>query len=188
VPSPRISQDKLFAFFRSIADRDIGLNEGEATIGLVLEPGEHFEPGQTVEVVQLLLRAPDAAPGSVLELCTATDIGESEIDTAVSVSRDEMTISELVEPYCTQIGVDEAPEPLQILCPEELTVPAQSGGTPVSWATSTVGGCGDVVIECSHASGSLFAVGETTVTCEAKDENGTTDTCSFVVTVAGFGG
>ena len=41
-------------------------------------------------------------------------------------------------------------------------------------------------VNCSHSSQYDFSFGETTVTCQATDESGNVDTCSFVVTVTGM--
>jgi uncharacterized protein YjbI with pentapeptide repeats len=57
-------------------------------------------------------------------------------------------------------------------------------GTPVSWtnvATDLVDG--DIALSCAPASGSLFAIGQTTVNCSATDAASNSDATSFVVTV-----
>ena len=48
-------------------------------------------------------------------------------------------------------------------------------------ATDDVG----ATVSCSPSSGSIFAIGSTSVTCTASDPSGNTATCSFNVTVAG---
>ncbi len=56
--------------------------------------------------------------------------------------------------------------------------------TPVSWATPTaIDNCGNVTLTSSHASGSNFDQGQTTVTYSAVDACGNIATSSFVVTV-----
>jgi lysophospholipase L1-like esterase len=55
---------------------------------------------------------------------------------------------------------------------------------PVTYgAATTVNGSAPVVTVCTPASGSVFSVGVSTVTCTATDALQRTDTCSFPVTV-----
>jgi D-alanyl-D-alanine carboxypeptidase len=78
------------------------------------------------------------------------------------------------------------PEPLQIVCPGDLVAPACGPG-PVVVVYPPVYAVGDcatnVTITCVPPSGSLFPLGETTVTCTALDPCGGTSQCSFKVTV-----
>jgi hypothetical protein len=60
-------------------------------------------------------------------------------------------------------------------------------GAVVSFATFAYDNVAVVNISCSHASGSFFRVGSTTVECTAKDAAGNSASQSFVVTVVGPG-
>jgi uncharacterized repeat protein (TIGR01451 family) len=75
-----------------------------------------------------------------------------------------------------------------ISCPADIVVslPLNSTATsrtvtfPAPTATDT---CGGASVATSHASGSVFNVGATTVTATATDDHGNTSTCTFKVTV-----
>jgi hypothetical protein len=72
-----------------------------------------------------------------------------------------------------------------LLVPDDLTVDAAGpGGAPVTFvasASDTVDGA--VAVVCSPASGSTFALGETTVSCSASDAHANSATSAFLVTV-----
>ncbi|PGC29446.1 hypothetical protein COM11_13805 [Bacillus pseudomycoides] len=77
-------------------------------------------------------------------------------------------------------------EPLKIQCPNNITQANDTGecGAVVNFPNPTASSsCPGVNVSCSPASGSLFPVGDTTVTCTATDTCGGTATCSFTVTV-----
>jgi len=71
--------------------------------------------------------------------------------------------------------------------PAGVAVDATSpGGAVVGYTVSGIDGVDPApVVACSPASGAVFAVGNTTVTCTAKDAAGNTTTGSFVVHVRG---
>jgi hypothetical protein len=69
--------------------------------------------------------------------------------------------------------------------PGDVSVEAYSDdGARVSFKAAASDTAGSASVDCSPASGSLFAVGSTTVDCEAKDEAGNTASGSFTVAVA----
>lgn len=76
-------------------------------------------------------------------------------------------------------------EPPVVTCPADITAPNDPGecGAVVSFAASATDNCSDVALAYSHASGSFFPVGTTTVEVIATDSSGNADTCSFDVTV-----
>jgi hypothetical protein len=73
----------------------------------------------------------------------------------------------------------------QLACPDGMTVPAESEeGTRVEFQVSaTDASGGEVEIECTPASGSLFPPGTTEVVCMARDACGNMSLCRFEVTV-----
>ena len=77
------------------------------------------------------------------------------------------------------------PDPPRITCPAPQTVPSTTGSalSVVYGAPTAVNGAPPVETSCTPASGSQFAVGQTSVSCTATDTLQRTDTCSFVVTV-----
>ena len=72
-----------------------------------------------------------------------------------------------------------------ITCPANITVntPVGSCTAVVNFAATATDNCPGTTIAYSPASGSVFALGTTTVTATATDAAGNTSTCSFTVTV-----
>jgi hypothetical protein len=78
--------------------------------------------------------------------------------------------------------------PLQIACPCEDTIEVNCSkgacGAVVTFGTPTVtGGKQPVYVNCTPASGSVFPVGKTKVSCTAMDATGAKATCYFYVVV-----
>src|SRR5262245_47794 len=75
--------------------------------------------------------------------------------------------------------------PPRITCPVTVSEQSPSGqSTPVTYGSATaVDGTAPVTIACAPASGSLFPVGSTTVTCTATDAQQRTDRCTFPIVV-----
>lgn len=78
-----------------------------------------------------------------------------------------------------------APAPLVVAVPSNLTaISADGKPVAVSFALPSVsGGTAPVTVSCAPASGSLFSVGATVVTCTATDADGQTASATFTVTV-----
>jgi lysophospholipase L1-like esterase len=74
---------------------------------------------------------------------------------------------------------------LSILCPQPISADSADGNSVnVSFdAPTTTNGRAPVSTSCTATSGSPFAVGSTTVSCEAKDAGGQSASCNFTVTV-----
>ncbi len=74
-----------------------------------------------------------------------------------------------------------------ISCPANITVSASSsGGAAVTYpAPSASDNCGTPAVSCSVASGSVFPIGDTTVTCRATDAATNFAECTFKVHVSG---
>jgi hypothetical protein len=76
--------------------------------------------------------------------------------------------------------------PPSITVPANITVDATSpGGAVVTYTVSFSDNVGVISQGCTPASGSVFAIGATTVTCTAADAAGNSATASFTVTVKG---
>ena len=74
--------------------------------------------------------------------------------------------------------------PPTIVCPTDMMTNATSAaGAVVSFEPTGSDNCSLASVNCIPASGSIFAIGTTTVTCEAIDDYDNTNTCSFTVTV-----
>lgn len=73
-----------------------------------------------------------------------------------------------------------------ITCPADITVntsPAGSSGASVTFAANATDNVGVTSLTYSKASGSVFPIGNTTVTATATDAAGNSSQCSFTVTV-----
>jgi hypothetical protein len=75
--------------------------------------------------------------------------------------------------------------PPRITCPADMTALQNSAsGAVVNFAPPTASdNCPGVTTACTPASGSVFPLGKTTVTCTATDASGNVASCSFQVTV-----
>ena len=76
--------------------------------------------------------------------------------------------------------------PPAITCPANVTTNTDPGtcSAPVTWPMATAtDNCGVASVVCNPASGSVFSLGMTTVTCTATDTGGNTTDCTFTVTV-----
>jgi hypothetical protein len=78
-----------------------------------------------------------------------------------------------------------APPPLTLDTPNPVTVPATTAsGAVVSYPTPAAhGGFGGYFTQCVPASGSTFAIGQTSVNCSTRDSQDQTATSHFTVTV-----
>ena len=91
-------------------------------------------------------------------------------------------------PTCTfKVTVNDT-QPPTITCPANIAVAAASSCPPatsrtVNFTVTATDNCPGVTVVCSPASGSIFPIGTTSVTCTATDASGNTATCSFTVTV-----
>jgi hypothetical protein len=78
--------------------------------------------------------------------------------------------------------VDDTPP--QIICPADIvTNAATPAGVTVSFAPVASDNCSIASVTSAPASGSVFPIGTTTVTCRAIDGAGLTNTCTFTVRV-----
>lgn len=104
--------------------------------------------------------------------------------TAAELSANPLTDCMSDEEIAQLANFDLTPPELDL--PDEVRVTASSdqGASVTYTATATDPGHGDVPVSCSPASGSLFPVGTTTVTCTAVDPAGNTISGSFPVIVA----
>ena len=82
-------------------------------------------------------------------------------------------------------GPSPLPPPPTLTCPADVEAPASQGQPPlVTYETpSAQNGAAPVSVTCAPASGTPFPLGDTVVTCTARDARSRTGTCSFTVTV-----
>ena len=83
---------------------------------------------------------------------------------------------------------ERANTPPVLSVPDDVTVNATSpDGATVAFSATATDDSTVTAVSCSPESGSTFAVGTTSVTCTATDDDGATTTASFPVTVRGAG-
>ena len=89
--------------------------------------------------------------------------------------------------YCTSTVTVVDTAPPVINCPSNLTVMAtSSAGAVVNYAPPVASDCcSTVTVSCTPVPGSMFAIGSTTVTCNATDGAGNKSFCGFIVYVEG---
>jgi len=111
---------------------------------------------------------------------TGTCTGEATIGRTFVVHT-ELTATTLMD-SCVQIITIENTAPEIVSCPADITV--NGDNTPVSWTAPVVTDvCGTAITTSTHAPGSTFECGLTTVTYTVTDLCGNVLTCSFDVTV-----
>ena len=88
------------------------------------------------------------------------------------------------------LGLGDGPGPA-ITCPASVTAPVTAAvgcelAATVIYPSPTAGP--GAIVTCAPASGSVFPLGTTAVTCTASDADGNVSTCGFTVTVTGPAG
>jgi lysophospholipase L1-like esterase len=88
----------------------------------------------------------------------------------------------------TPTGPTQQPQPpppeLQAICPAPLALNNVAGPTQVEYVPpQVVGGVAPVSVVCSPASGTMFPVGATSVSCAVSDAAARSTSCSFAVTL-----
>ena len=138
------------------------------------------------QVTRISYRLNDGEESTICENCGenpnfsfAVDLPAGD-NTLEVIARDAGGASSSVR---TKLTADSTPPVIQ--CPADLTVTAaDAAGAKVDYTvTATDDRPGDVRLECVPASGSVFQVGTTVVTCTATDLCGNTKTCTFQVIV-----
>jgi hypothetical protein len=111
--------------------------------------------------------------GETTVSCTATDSQGNTASESFKVTVTAQKVSDTTAP--------------ELHVPSNMTVSAENtSGAKASYtvtATDPDNSTGEIVVECTPASGSTFPLGETTVECSAKDPAGNTSHASFKITV-----
>jgi hypothetical protein len=141
-------------------------------------------PGQCKAVVNFAPKVdgmcPDVTATSVPPSGTAFDVGTTNVtSTAASPSFPQS------HPLCTfSVTVKDVEAPL-IACPAPMTVDATGPlGAAATFAPTAGDNC-SATVSSVPASGSVFAIGTTTVNSTAQDPSGNQASCSFTVHVKG---
>ncbi|MEM7261701.1 MAG: HYR domain-containing protein [Planctomycetota bacterium] len=167
------------------------VDPGQAVVALVLQAGKVLDStAGPVGAVELEFRVLNDAVGSEFEICPTEGIGEPPVELIVAVPQDDGTTSSIrPRVACGRVTIAKDFTPPEILCPDNMTVRAQTpNGAEVTYEVTASDECGEVTVTCDPPSGSLFPLGTTDVICTAVDEDGNDSECSFTVTVerAGF--
>nr|WP_255698147.1 HYR domain-containing protein [Tessaracoccus sp. ZS01] len=115
------------------------------------------------------------AIGSLLSLGT-TEVTCAATDSAGQTTQDSGTVT-----------IVDTTGPVITGTPGSTTVEATSAaGAPYTWAEATASDVvwGSLAVDCSPASGSIFALGATSVTCTATDGSNNSQTTPFQINVA----
>jgi|GEM_PF-1224557 len=136
-----------------------------------LDPGlaEIFNPGNGVPVIPLLCGSP------ALDAGNPTDTSLDQRGVAIFNSQRDIGAYELDSPAPT------------LNCPSDISLSAAScDGTPVLYAAPSLPECvaTSLTLTSGYASGAVFPVGSTTVSFQMTQEYGSTQTCSFEVSVS----
>ena len=119
--------------------------------------------------------------------CSATDahgnIANGSFDVDVQTASPPPPPSPAPPPPPPPPSIDQTPPVITV--PGSISVNADGPpGAVVSYSASAIDdNDGSVPVSCSPASGTTFAVGTTTVTCDARDSSGNQATTTFVVAV-----
>ena len=140
-------------------------------------------PGQCGAVVTYSVSATDNCPGGVTTTLnppsgSTLPVGTTQV-TATATDAAGKTASCIFP-----VTVNDTEKPA-ITCPGNITVQAPVGANsaPVTFNVAGTDNCSGVSVQSSHASGSQFPVGTTTITSTATDAKGNAVSCSFNVTV-----
>jgi hypothetical protein len=127
-----------------------------------------------------------AAACGVTTPTTTSAIGFPSMHIVMNVNGCDQVVG--TGPTCTFTVKVNDTQPPTITCPANIFVAATASCPPavsrtVNFTTTASDNCPGVTVVCSPASGSIFPVGTTSVTCTATDASGNTASCSFTVTV-----
>ena len=169
-------------------------NEAEATFRITVTVPDR--PSVTVPA-DLVVEATGPAGAGVAFTVTATDPSDGAIDAACSPPSGSTFPIGTTDVTCTaedsdgNVATGSFRITVRDTTPPAITVPADiaaeatgPGGAAVTYGASSIDIVdGAVATSCSPASGSVFPLGVTTVTCTSSDSRGNTATGSFLVVV-----
>jgi hypothetical protein len=128
--------------------------------------------------------ATDAVDITVPVVCTPASGGLFPLsDTQVMCTATDAHNNTATESFT--VTVEDTTAPALTMPPNAVVEASAKAGTPVTWAEPTAEDVvdGDLDVTCTPASGSLFGMGVTAVTCSAIDAAGNEASGSFSVTV-----
>lgn len=146
---------------------------------------------------EVVAEATSAAGAAISYAVSAADLVDGPLTPSCSIpsgstfALGDTTVSCTATDAAGNVSSGSFPVKVRDTTPPELTLPAATSaeatgptGAVVTFSTLA----NDIVdakvdVSCTPASGSIFGLGETTVTCDARDDAGNTTTKGFVVTV-----
>jgi len=131
--------------------------------------------------------ATDIVDGSLTPVCSPTTGSTFQVGTTtVTCTATDTHGNSAQTQFTVTVMLDDTQAPTFTTVPASQTVEATGpGGAAVTYATPTATDNSGLPpsISCDHASGSLFPLGATTVTCTATDGAGNAATATFTITV-----
>ncbi len=177
-----VYSNRLFVGRMLLSNAPIGFLSGEAPLnGFSLSgPGA---PGYRLEFGAPFTFTANAGDGGTLvgdELRLIAPAPANEIVTLTDLTLTAGGVAEF-----TVRDASRALSWIQFDCPDSISgVATNPLGAEVSYSATAASTCdGEVGLNCSPASGSLFPIGRTVVTCNALNQCGATAECRFVVDV-----
>jgi hypothetical protein len=143
------------------------------------------DPGLCSAVVTFTApTATDNCPGVTVSCSPASGTAFPKGTTTVTCTATDASGNQSTCQFTVTVNDTEAPK---ITCPPNqiaITANPHDMSVAVTYSTPTISNnCSGASVVCTPASGSVFSLGTTTVTCVATDASGNTATCSFTVTV-----
>jgi flavin reductase (DIM6/NTAB) family NADH-FMN oxidoreductase RutF len=133
------------------------------------------------------LTATDIVDGSLTPVCSPTSGSTFPVGaTTVTCTAIDSHGNSAQKQFNVMVTLDDTQAPTFTTVPDSQTVEAtEPGGAAVTYVTPTATDNSGLPpsISCDHASGSLFSLGATTVTCTATDGAGNAATATFAITV-----
>ncbi|MCI0489554.1 MAG: HYR domain-containing protein [Blastocatellia bacterium] len=143
------------------------------------------DKGQCSAVVNFSATANDNCDGAITPVCTPASGSTFSVGTTTVTCTATDTAGNTGEcSFFVTVNDTDAPA---VTCPSPVTVANDKGqcSAVVNFTATANDNCeGAITPSCNPPSGSSFPVGTTTVTCEATDSAGNTDSCMFTVSVS----
>jgi large repetitive protein len=139
----------------------------------------------SVAINDITITAPGGNPPSISYSAASGSFFPVGTTTVTATATDDLNQTA----NCTfSVTVTDNQAPVFSSCPSSTTVTANNSNcsATVNWtAPVATDNCSSLTVSSSHASGTSFPLGTTSVSYTANDGNGNTATCSFDVTVVG---
>jgi hypothetical protein len=174
---------------------DAAGNESECTFTLTVSDDEDpvitcpsnlsvsADVGECNKAVSYSANASDNCPGTTISYSPASGSTFNVGTATVNVTATDASSNESECTFTVTVSDDEYP---MVTCPSNISASADVGecSNAVSFSASASDNCEGVALSYSHASGSTFNVGTTTVAVMATDASGNESECTFAIIVS----